>query len=97
MDVKDSTGKVLTKTMSYIVKDKPVALKISSFTTSKASPQVAGTSITLTAKAAGTGTLKYRFRVGTANGNSSVIKDYSTSNTAIWNRKSGNKDNKVYN
>ena len=84
VDVKDSTGKVLTKTMSYIVKDKPVALKISSFTTSKASPQVAGTSITLTAKAAGTGTLKYRFRVGTANGNSSVIKDYSTSNTAIW-------------
>ena len=85
VDVKDGNGKVVTKTMSYVISEKIVAPTISSFTVSKASPQVAGTQVTLTAKATGTGTLKYRFRVGTANGNSSLIKDYSTSNTAIWN------------
>ncbi len=85
VDVKDSNGQVVTKTINYVVSDKIVAPTISSFTTNKISPQVKGTQVTLTAKATGEGTLQYRFRVGTANGNSSLIKDYSTSNTAIWN------------
>ena len=85
VDVKDGNGKVVTKTMNFVVSEKVVAPTISSFTASKASPQVVGTQVVLTAKATGTGTLQYRFRVGTANGNSSLIKDYSTSNTATWN------------
>ena len=41
--------------------------------------------VAVTAKATGEGTLQYRFRVGTANEDSSLIQDYSTSNTATWN------------
>ncbi|MCI7441747.1 MAG: type I pullulanase, partial [Clostridium sp.] len=84
VDVKDGNGKETTKTMNYVINEKPVALTISSFTTSKTSPQVQGTAITLTAKATGTGTLQYRFRVGDGKGNYSTIKNYSTSNTATW-------------
>ena len=70
--------------MNYVVKAKAIETTISLFTSSKESPQVAGTEIGLTAKATGEGTLQYRFRVGTANGNSSLIKDYSTTNIATW-------------
>ena len=85
VDVRDANGQVVTKQMNYLVSETQVSPTISSFTTNKTSPQVKGTQVTLTAKATGTGTLKYRFRVGTANGNSSLIKDYSTSSTATWN------------
>ncbi|MDY4079827.1 MAG: leucine-rich repeat protein [Clostridium sp.] len=85
VDVKDSNGKETTKTMNYVIKEKSAALTISSFTTNKTSPQVKGTAITLTAKATGTGTIQYRFRVGDGAGNYTTIKNYSTSNTAIWN------------
>ena len=85
VDVKDGNGKETTKTMNYVINEKPVALTISSFTTSKTSPQVQGTAITLTAQATGTGILQYRFRVGDGSGNYSTIKNYSTSNIAIWN------------
>ncbi|MDY4079858.1 MAG: DUF6531 domain-containing protein, partial [Clostridium sp.] len=87
VDVKDSNGQETTKTMNYVINAKSVALTISSFTTDKASPQVSGTAITLTAKATGSGTLQYRFRVGDGKGNYSTIKNYSTSNTTIWNAK----------
>ncbi|MDY4079460.1 MAG: hypothetical protein SOY42_11855, partial [Clostridium sp.] len=80
---KDSTGRLKISSMNYIVKAKTIA--ISSFTTSKASPQEVGTQIGLTAKATGEGTLQYRFRVGDGNGNYSTIRNYSTSNTATWN------------
>ena len=67
-------------------------LKIISFTANKTSPQYVGTAITLTAKATGEGTLQYRFKVGDGKGNYTTIKNYSTSNTAIWNANySGNK------
>ncbi|MDY4078983.1 MAG: carboxypeptidase regulatory-like domain-containing protein, partial [Clostridium sp.] len=85
VDVKDSNGKVTTKTINYVVKAKSVAPKITSFTTNKTSPQVKGTAIILTAKATGEGTLQYRFRVGNSSGNYSTIKNYSTSNTVTWN------------
>ncbi|MDY4078870.1 MAG: CAP domain-containing protein, partial [Clostridium sp.] len=85
VDVKDSSGKVITKTMNYVIKEKPIVLGIDSFTTSKVSPQVVGTEVTLTAKGTGNGTLQYRFRVGDGSGNYSIIKNYSTSNIATWN------------
>ncbi|MDY4079597.1 MAG: type I pullulanase, partial [Clostridium sp.] len=66
-------------------KSSGTVISINSFTSNKVSPQVKGTSITLTAKATGEGTLQYRFRVGDGKGNYSTIKNYSTSNTTIWN------------
>ena len=81
--VKDDSGNIVRKNIVFEFKNQ-TNLSVSSFTADKASPQIKGTKITLTAKATGTGALQYRFRVGTANGNSSLIKDYSTSNTATW-------------
>ena len=66
-------------------KSSGTVISINSFTSNKVSPQVKGTSITLTAKATGEGTLQYRFRVGDGKGNYSTIKNYSTSNTVTWN------------
>ena len=86
VDIKNFLGEVTRKELQYKINNKVLALTINSFTTDKVSPQVQGTSIKLTAKASGgNGTLQYRFRVGTANGNSSIIKDYSTSNISTWN------------
>ena len=42
VDVKDGNGNVVTKTMNFVVSEKVVAPTISSFTASKASPQVVG-------------------------------------------------------
>ncbi|MDY4079291.1 MAG: hypothetical protein SOY42_11000, partial [Clostridium sp.] len=85
VNAKDSSGKVVTKTMNYEIKEKSTGLTISSFTADKQSPQVVGTEVALTAKATGSGTLQYRFIVGDGRGNYSIIKNYSTSNTTIWN------------
>ncbi|MDY4077470.1 MAG: hypothetical protein SOY42_01580, partial [Clostridium sp.] len=92
VDVRDGNGQITTKTINYVIKEKSVAPTISSFTTGKTSPQYKGTAITLTAKATGEGTLQYRFRVGDGKGNYSIIKNYSTSSTTIWNANyAGNK------
>ena len=80
--VKDSTGKEVTKAMAYTVKSNPPV--VSSFVSSKAAPQPAGTQMILTAKASGTGTLQYKFLVCDEKSNWSVIQQYSTSNIAIW-------------
>ncbi|MCI6190714.1 MAG: MucBP domain-containing protein, partial [Clostridium sp.] len=84
VDVKDSNGKVTRKSMSYTVKEAQTAPVISSFTASKQSPQVSGTQVTLTAKATGTGTLKYKFLIQDASGNWGMLRDYGTSNTIVW-------------
>ncbi|MDY4079433.1 MAG: Ig-like domain-containing protein, partial [Clostridium sp.] len=85
VNAKDSSGKVVTKTMNYEIKEKSTGLTISSFIADKQSPQVVGTEVALTAKATGSGTLQYRFIVEDERGNYSIIKNYSTSNIAIWN------------
>ena len=54
-------------------------LQIKSFGTDVESPQFAGTGITLSATATGQGTVYYKFSVG-----STVLKDFSTRNTATW-------------
>ena len=78
--------------MNYIVKEKILAPEISSFIADKASPQVSGTTVKLSVKAKGTGTLQYKFLVKDATGNWFVIQDYSSSNIAVWKAsKTGNK------
>lgn len=67
-------------------------LEIKSFSTDKKSPQVQGTKIKLTATASGTEKLQYKFLVRDDKNNWYVLKNYSTSNTVIWNAGvSGNK------
>ena len=82
VDVKDESGKVIRKAINYTVTAQN--LNIESFKADKASPQVSGTEVTLTAKATGTGTLQYKFLIKASNGNWYLIKDYSTSNTCKW-------------
>ena len=78
--VKDDAGAVVTKTMTYVIASTP--LKITSFTTSVASPQEVGKTITLSAAATGSGTVRYHFYVysGTtikAQSSLSTVKTYS--------------------
>ena len=54
-------------------------LQVQSFGTDLEAPQYAGVGITLTASATGQGTVYYKFSAG-----STVLKDYSTSNMAVW-------------
>ena len=65
-------------------KSSGTVLSISSFTSNKVSPQYTGTSITLTAKATGTGTLQYKFLIQDANGNWGMLRDYGTTNSIVW-------------
>ena len=81
VDVKDNTGKVVRKEMSYKVTSQ---LKINSFTADKQSPQLSGTSIKLKASATGTGKLQYKFLIKDSAGNWYVLKDYSTANETTW-------------
>ncbi|MDY4077607.1 MAG: N-acetylmuramoyl-L-alanine amidase [Clostridium sp.] len=60
-------------------------LNIISFSVNKASPQVEGSEITLKASASGNGNLQYKFVVSDLKGNTTLIKDYSKENTALWN------------
>ncbi|MBE0448189.1 MAG: hypothetical protein IBX64_08850, partial [Actinobacteria bacterium] len=65
----------------YRVFDQFVVLN--SFTTDRASPQLTGTPITITADATGGTELYYKFWVNDGTG-WTVIQDYSTSNTCVW-------------
>ncbi len=86
VDVKDSTGNTVRKNMSFVATkaDVEAAPVISSFTTDKASPQVSGTKVTLTANATGSGTLQYKFLVQDDKGNWYKLRDYSTSKSYTW-------------
>ena len=81
----DSTGKIVTTSKSYVIKQK-TGITIKSLTTSKASPQQAGTAITLTASATTTtGTqLQYAFSVHNGLMGWTNLKKYSTTNTVTW-------------
>ena len=70
---------VITTSLARIGKLEPSTVKVNEVTASKESPQVAGTSIDLTAKAEGEGTLSYKYEV-----NSEVVRDFSTSNKFTW-------------
>ena len=76
---------VITTSLARIGKGKgdgPVItpIKIDGITTSKESPQVEGTSITLTTKASGgEGDLTYKYEI-----NSEVVRDFSTSKDFKW-------------
>jgi glycosidase len=80
--VKDGNGNEVTKSMNYVVNDKPLA--IDNFTASVASPQVVGTGITLsTVASGGTGTLQTKFEISDGT-TTTVLKDYSTVGNVVW-------------
>ena len=54
-------------------------LQVQSFTTDLEAPQYAGVTVRLSASATGQGTVYYKFSA-----NSTVLKDFSTSNTVLW-------------
>lgn len=81
VDVKDETGKVVRKDMSFKIIP---SIEIKSFTVDKNSPQVSGDKLTLKAEAVSSGELEYKFIVKDDKGNWYKIQDYSSSNTAIW-------------
>lgn len=58
-------------------------LQVSVFATDLASPQYNGVAIKLSAEAEGQGTVYYKFSVE-GNGNTVVLSDFSTANTAKW-------------
>lgn len=80
---KDSTGKVVSKTMKYTIKAPQTKLAIKSATTDVKSPQTVGTAIKMSAVAEGQGTLKYRFVVQ-KNGKTTFVKDYATASSVTW-------------
>lgn len=72
---------VITTTLARIGKLEIAenTVKVNEVIASKESPQVAGTSIDLTAKAEGEGTLSYKYEV-----NSEVVREFFTSNKFTW-------------
>ena len=79
----DSTGKIVSTTKSYVVKaTEPIT--ITSLTSSVASPQNAGKSITFTTKATGQTTLQYQYWICNVDGSWTKLKSYSTTATATW-------------
>ena len=91
VDVKDTNGTVVRKSMSYNVTSSAPTVVI--FEADKKSPQVSGTSVLLMAGASGTGVLQYKFLVkDNTTGNWAVIRDYSTLNSCTWKpNQTGNK------
>ena len=82
VSAKDSTGKVVTKTMSYEIK---TSVGITSVSVDKKSPQEANTTINIKVNTRdGIGTIQYRYSFLSWNGIKTVLKDYSTSNTFAW-------------
>ena len=83
VEVKDLEGNVTKKEMPYeIVLPNPP--EIESFSADKASPQIKGTKVVLTANASGAGTLKYQFSISDAQNNYYVLSGYSSSNIYEW-------------
>ncbi len=85
VDVKDKNGNVVRKELNFVVKNKDTQLKINSFTTDKASPQVSGTKVTLKADAIGNGALQYKFLIrDNDKGTWYKLRDFAPLNTFIW-------------
>ncbi|MCI9272542.1 MAG: SH3 domain-containing protein [Clostridiales bacterium] len=82
--VRDRLGAEGQKTASFTIEQKDEPLEITGFSTDKASPQLEGASIKLTAQAkGGSGSLEYRFSYQQAGGSWTTIRDYG-SNSATW-------------
>ncbi|CDM67953.1 Hypothetical protein CM240_0788 [Clostridium bornimense] len=81
--VKDSDGNSDSDTASCTVEENNEEVVI---TTDKASPQVSGTSIKITAKA--DNAKEYRFSIYESNSGWSTLREYGTSNTVTWTPKS---------
>ena len=81
--VKDSDGNSDSDSASCTVEESDEDIVI---TTDKASPQVTGTSIRITAKA--NNAKEYRFSIYESNSGWSTLREYGTSNTVTWTPKS---------
>ena len=80
----DDDSNQVTKRITYVVKSAIVnPLKITSFTTSVASPQAVGKKITMSASATGSGTIKYQF-YAYLNGTLVSKSSCSTTKTYAW-------------
>ncbi|MDU4892253.1 MAG: cohesin domain-containing protein [Clostridium sp.] len=80
VDVKDSTGKMLSKEIYYDIKS---PLVISSIDTNKPSPQKTNTTIRIDAKASSNTSLSYKFWI--LEGNAwKVVQDFSSKNYYDW-------------
>lgn len=85
VDVKDSYGNVTRSKMSYSVISKPTVPVVNTLITDKASPQLKGSKVTLSAQATGFGDLKYKFIIkDNTNGNWYKLQDYSSNSKATW-------------
>ena len=98
---KDSYAETFAKNSSFEFKkieELEQKLEITSFTADKVSPQIRGTSITLTANATGQGALQYKFIVrDNETENWYKLRDFEESNTFIWKtNNTGNKTLYVY-
>lgn len=82
--VKDSMGAEGQKTAQFTIEKKDEPLEITGFSTDKASPQLEGASIKLTAQAkGGSGSFEYKFSYQKAGGSWTTIRDYG-SNSVVW-------------
>lgn len=81
--VTDTAGKTVVKTMNYVVEE-AAGLKINSIKLSKNSPQAVGTSIKVTVDAQSSNVVYYKMWAYKVGGDWSLIKDFSTTNTATW-------------
>ena len=84
VDVKDSEGRVKRAGVTFEVKNRAIALA-SSLSASPTGSAVSGSQVKLTAGAnGGTGNYKYKFLICDSKGNWYKLRDYGSSNTAIW-------------
>lgn len=82
--VKDVNGVEGIKTVDYEVKEAPSACKLTSVTTSKTSPQVAGTQIKVSAVAEASTAVSYKFWIHELDGDWTLFKNYSAKSTILW-------------
>ena len=89
VEVKDSAGNTATASMDYTWIEEGEAPVINSVKANKQSPQAQGTTVMLTVDAEGEGDLQYRFYRVSADGKTTVFRDYQKWNTAYCNPTAG--------
>ena len=89
VDVKDSSGTMVSKEISYTITEK--ALALTNIKVDKVSPQGVGSTITITPEVSGgTGNLQYKYWIY-ADGKWTVVKDFSSATSYDWKpEKAGN-------
>ena len=82
VEVKDSTGKIKSKLMKYVVGN---SISINELKVDKEGLDLAGTKFRLTSNAiGGTGGLKYRFTCKDPSGNRIIIRNFNSEKTTTW-------------